>query len=100
MRGAGNVKIRISVTEQLIRFILCRRLKGARGNVYTIKAAQICAEIFRGESKVPVSCKVTVRRYLLGALYDAIVHDLTDKYRIVVNVGKAWELLGCEEYED
>jgi len=100
MRGAGNTKVRIPVTEQLIRFLLCRRLRGARGNIYTIKAGQICAEIFRGESQVPVSCKVTVRRYLLSVLNEAIVRELTDKYRIVVNVNKAWELLACVEYEN
>ena len=100
MRGAGNIKMRVPVTEKLIRPILCQRLRGARGNIYTFKAGHICADLFHGESKVPVSCKVAVRRYLLSALKEAIVYELTDKYRIVVNVNKARELLACGEYEN
>jgi hypothetical protein len=100
MKGVGNARVRIPVTEQLIRFLLCRRLRGARGHIYTIKPFQICAEIFSGEDRVPQSCKVTVRRYLLSTLYEATVHELTTKYRIVVQVNKAWELLACVEYEN
>jgi hypothetical protein len=100
MRGAKKVMARIPVTEQLIRFLLCRRLRGARGHIYTFKAGQLCAEIFSGEDRIPQSCKVMVRRYLLSTLYEAVVHELTDKYRIVVQVNKAWELLACVEYEN
>jgi hypothetical protein len=100
MRVARKAMVRIPVTEQLIRFLLCRRLKGARGHIYTFKAGQLCAEIFSGEDRIPQSCKAAVRRYLLSTLSDAIVHDLSDKYRIAVQVDKAWELLACVEYEN
>jgi hypothetical protein len=100
MSGARKVRVHIPVTEQLIRFLLCRRLRGARGRVYTFKAGQLCAEIFSGEDRIPQSCKAAVRRYLLSTLYEAVVHELTDKYRIVVLVDKAWELLACVEYEN
>jgi hypothetical protein len=100
MSGARKVRVHTPVTEQLIRFLLCRRLRGARGHIYTFKAGQLCAEIFGGEDRIQQSCKVMVRRYLLSTLYEAVVHELTDKYRIVVNVGKARELLGCADYEN
>jgi len=47
-----------------------------------------------------VACKVAVRRFVLALLYDAIVHELSDKYRIVVDVNKARVLLDCVEYEN
>jgi hypothetical protein len=43
---------------------------------------------------------VAVRRFVLAILHEAIVHELSDKYRIVVDVNKAWELLACAEHEN
>ncbi len=100
MRGVRNVKVRIPLTEQLIRFFLCQSLKRARGYLYTIKPRVICAEILRGEDRVSQSCRMAVRWFLQSALKEAVVHDLSTKYRIVVQVHKARELLGCAEYED
>jgi len=99
MRGARKVKVRGPVTVQLIRFLLCRRLRRARGHIYTFKAGRLCAEIFMGED-ISQSCRAMVRRYLLSILHEAIVHELSDKQRIVVQVNKAWELLACAEYEN
>jgi hypothetical protein len=100
MRGSKNVKVFVSLTEQTIRSLLCRNLKRARGHVYTVKVGPLCAELLRGEHYVSQLCRVAVRRFLLEALKDAIVHDLSNKQRIVVQVHKARELLVCEEYED
>jgi hypothetical protein len=99
MRGTRDAMVRVRLSEQLIRLLLCRRLKGARGNLYTIRARQICEEI-SGVDQPSVACKVAVRRFVLAMLYEAIMHELSDKYRIVVNVAKAWELLACVEYEN
>jgi hypothetical protein len=99
MRRAGRVNVRVPLTDQLIRRILCQKIRGARGHLYTIKARQICEEI-SGEDQASVACKVAVRRYLTAALYEAIVRELSNKYRIVVEVSKAWELLACVEYEN
>jgi hypothetical protein len=99
MRGARKVRARVPVTEQMIRFLLCRRLRGARGHIYTIRVRRLCAEIFGGED-APQSCKAMVRRHLLAMLYEAVVHELSDNHRITVQVSKAWELLACVEYEN
>ena len=94
-----DVRVRVRFSEQLIKLLLCRRLNGARGHIYTIKARQICEEISIVEQP-SMACKAAVRRFVLALLYDAIVHELSDKYRIMINVGKARELLGCSEYEN
>ena len=98
MRGTRDARVRVRLSEQLVRMLLCRRLNGARGHIYTIRARQICEEI-SGVDQASVACKVAVRRFVLALLYDAIVHELSDKYRIVVDVNKARELLACE-YEN
>jgi hypothetical protein len=100
MRGSRKVKVFVPLTEQSIRSLLCQNLKRARGHVYTVKVGHLCVELFRGEHYVSQSCRVMARRFLLEALNDAIVHDLSNKRRIVVLVHKARELLACEEYED
>ncbi len=100
MRGVRNIKLRIPLTEQLIRFFICRSLKRARGYLYTIKPGVICAEILRGEDRVSQSCRMAVRWFLQSTLNEAIVHDLSTKYRIIVQVHKARELLRCAEYEN
>jgi len=99
MRGVRKVRMHVPVTEQLIRFLLCRRLKGARGHIYTFRVGRLCAEIFMGED-ISQSCRTMVRRYLLSVLHEAIVHELSDKHRIAVQVNKARELLECVEYEN
>jgi hypothetical protein len=100
MRGCRDVKVRIPLTAQSIRSLLCQNLKMARGNVYTVKVRHLCVQLYRSEHYVSPSCSVVVRQFLLEVLNDAIVQDLTDKHRIVVLVHKARELLACEEYED
>jgi len=99
MRNARRARVRIPMTEQFIRFLLCRRLRGALGHMYTFRVGRLCAEIFTGED-VSQSCRVMVRRYLLSTLHEAIVHELSDKHRITVQVNKARELLECVEYEN
>jgi len=99
MRETRDVRVRVRLSEQLVRMLLCRLLSGARGNIYTIKARQICEEI-SGVDQPSVACKVAVRRFVLALLYEAIVRELSNKYRIVVDVKKARELLDCVEYEN
>jgi len=94
-----DARVRVRLSEQLIKLLLCRRLNGALGNIYTIRARQICEEI-SGVDQASVACKVAIRRFVLAVLHEAIVHELSDRYRIVINVGKARELLGCSEYEN
>lgn len=77
-----------------IRSLLCQKLKQARGNIYTIKTKLMCAELMRMDD-VSMACRVMVRRYVLSVLQDAIVSELSEKYRIVVQVNKAREILGC-----
>jgi len=98
MRETRDVRVRVRLSEQLVRTLLCKRLSGARGNIYTIKTRQICEEI-SGVDQPSAACKAAVRRLTLLMLHEAIVHELSDKYRIVVDVKKARVLLGCE-YED
>jgi hypothetical protein len=82
--------------------IICQRLMGARGGVYTLKPRQLCAELFFGEN-IPY-CTVRVREYLLKVLGDAAIKELTNKKHVVVIVDKAWEILECDkrirEYEN
>jgi len=99
MRVTRDARVRVRLSDNMIRMLVCKRLRGARGNIYTIRARQICEEI-SGVDQASVACKVAVRRFVLALLYDAIVHELSDKYRIVVAVSKARELLGCSEYEN
>ena len=98
MRWVKSVKFRRCVSEEMIRSLLCQWLSGARGNVYTIKAFRLCAEMLR-TNDVSMTCKVAVRHYVLSVLQDAIIGELSDKYRIVVQVNKAREILRCG-YED
>jgi hypothetical protein len=84
----------MSVSEETIRSLLCRKLQGARGNVFTIKTGQLCAEMVRSDD-VSMKCKVVVRRYVLSYLQDAIIAELSEKHRIVVLVNKAREILRC-----
>jgi len=98
MRWTRHAKVRVPLTEYMIRTQVCKRLRAALGNVYTIKAGQICGEI-TGDDRASAACKVAVRRYLLAVLNEAIVRELSNKYRIVVDVKKARELLDCE-HED
>ncbi len=100
MRGSKNVKLLVTLTGESIRSLLCQNLNRARGNVYTVKVGHLCVELFRGEHYVSQSCRVAVRRFVLEMLSDAIIQDLSDRHRIVVQVHKARELLGCVEYED
>jgi hypothetical protein len=99
MRWTRDARVRVRLSEQLVRMLLCRRLREARGNIYTVKARHICEEI-SGVDQASVACKVAIRRFVLAVLHEAIVHELSDRYRIVINVGKARELLGCSEYEN
>jgi len=99
MRVTRDARVRVRLSDNMIRMLVCKRLRGARGNIYTIRAGQICEEI-SGVDQASVACKVAVRRFVLAVLHEAIVHELSDRYRIVINVGKARELLGCSEYEN
>jgi hypothetical protein len=99
MRGTRDARVRVHLSEQLVKLLLCRRLNGALGNIYTIRVRQICEEI-SGVGQASVACKVAIRWFVLAMLHEAIVHELSDRYRIVINVGKARELLGCSEYEN
>jgi len=89
MRYSKDVGCHIA-TERLTK-IICQKLMGARGSVYTLKPKQLCDELFFG--KYVHFCTVKVREYLLSTLGDAIV--LADKKYIVVMVKKAWEILAC-----
>jgi hypothetical protein len=94
MRGIRNVKVRMSVTEQMIRTALCKKLQKARGNLFTVKTGQLCDEMMHSDV-ASMSCRVAARRFLLSVLRDAIVGELSGKYRIVVLVNEARRLLGC-----
>jgi hypothetical protein len=99
MRCGRIIKYHIA-TGRLAK-ILCQKLIGARGNLFTIKPRYLCFDLFFGEN-VPY-CTVKVREHLLKMLGDAIVKELTGK-NIVVVVNKAWEILECDrrirEYEN
>jgi hypothetical protein len=96
VKSVRDVKVHVTVSEETIRSLLCRKLQGARGNVMTIKTGQLCAETL-GSAEVSMKCKVAVRRYVLSYLQDAIIDELSEKYRIVVLVNKAREILRCHE---
>jgi len=83
--------VRYHITTGRLAKIICQKLMGARGGVYTLKPRQLCNELFFGEH-IPF-CAVKVREYLLSTLGDAIV--LADKKYIMVMVKRAWEILAC-----
>jgi hypothetical protein len=93
-KSAKRVKVHVIVSEEAIRSLLCRKLQRACGNLLTIKAGRLCAEMVHSDD-VSMTCKVAVRRYVLTYLQDAIVAELSEKYRIVVLVNKAREILRC-----
>jgi hypothetical protein len=94
--------IKYHIASGRLAKIICQRLIGAMGKLYTIKPRHICFELFFGEN-VPY-CTVKVREHLLKMLGDAIVSELTNKKYIVIMVDKAWEILECgrriREYEN
>jgi hypothetical protein len=94
MRRVKSFEVHMSVSEEIIRSLLCQKLRGARGNLFTIKTGQLCIQLMRTHD-VSMACKVTVRRYVLSVLQDAVVGELSEKYRIVVLVNKAREILRC-----
>jgi len=100
MSGGRQVKAYIKVMEKLIRTLLCKRVSEARGNVVSIKAGRICLDIYGSIDAVPLSCRMAVRDYVFDKLREAVVHELSNRYRIVLDVRKARELLRCEELED
>ena len=98
MRENMSVMVHFKLTEQTIKWLLCQRLMRTRGHILTLKTGHICNEIFGEEHSQ--SCRTTVRRYLLSTLAEAVIQELTTKNRIVVQVSKARELLGCDNYEN
>jgi hypothetical protein len=91
--------IRYHIATGRLTKIICQKLKGARGGVYTLKPRQLCSELFFGEN-IPY-CVAKVRKHLLSILGDAIVHELSNRKYIVVMVNKALEILACgQQYED
>jgi hypothetical protein len=99
MRRTKDLTVRVPVTEHLVRFLVCKRIKATRGQVLSIKVGDICAEIYPME-RSPQTCRAKVKRILLDVLGDAVIHELTNRKHIVVYVSKAKELLRCEEYEN
>lgn len=95
-----EAKVCIKLTDKLIRLLLCAKLKEARGHLFTVKAGRLCVEIYGSVDAVPTTCRVAVRGYVMTTLRDAVVYELTNKTRIVVDVKKAWDLLRCEEISD
>jgi len=98
MRKNRNVMVHFKLTEQTIKWLLCQRLMRTRGHIFTFKTGYICNELFVEEHSQ--ACRTTVRRYLLSTLAEAVIQELTTKNRIVVQVSKARELLGCDNYEN
>jgi hypothetical protein len=96
VRGNRNAKVRVVLTEQSIRSLLCRKLSNARGHLLTVKAGQLCNEAMRVD-ELSMTCRVMVRQYLLSVLRDAVIPDFSRKYRIVLSVDKARDILGCNE---
>jgi hypothetical protein len=94
--------IKYHIASGRLAKLICQKLVGARGGVYTLKPRQLCAEMFFGEN-FPY-CAVKVREHLLKMLGDAVVNELANRKYIVVVVDKAWEVLECErrlsEYEN
>lgn len=96
MRPTGGVKVRFYALEEMIRSALCQKLQAARGNMFTIKAGQLCSQMMSIDD-MTMRCRVAVRRYVESILKDAIVSELSTKQRIVILVNKAREVLGCNE---
>jgi len=96
MKRSRGLVIRVQVTEDMIRSILCRKLQGARGHIYTFKPGPICFELLGFEDRGSQACRVAVRQFIMEVLREAIVGELSAKYRLVVQVNKARELLGCD----